>query len=158
MRKSIAVICVLAAAGCGASAAEEHSATEQNPSAAIQRQNLATVSVVDGGVIEIVNETGVVADAVTVPPGGTSGWHTHPDPELVLVKSGRLTFHRSDRPDCLAGTFSAGEAFVGPAGGVPQMANNPGDEPAELVVTFFGIPQGGHVRQDVARPDGCPAA
>ncbi len=157
MRSSIALICVLTAAGCSASTAGEHSASEQRPPSAIERQNLATVSVVDGGVIDIVNETGVVADAVTVPPGGTSGWHTHPAPELVLVKSGELAFYRSDRPDCLAGTFSAGEAFVGPPGGVPQMATNPGDKPTELVVIFFGIPRGGHVRQDVARPNGCPA-
>jgi quercetin dioxygenase-like cupin family protein len=157
MRRCIALICALAASGCSASAAGEHGASEHSSSAAAQRQNLATVSVVDGGIIDIVNETGVVADAVSLAPGGTSGWHTHPAPELVLVKSGELTFYRSDRPGCVAGTFSAGEAFVGPPGAVPQMATNTGDERAELVVVFFGIPDGGHVREDVAKPDGCPA-
>ena len=151
MRKSIALLCVLAT-GCTASAAPENS-----PSTKTQRQNLATVSVTQGGVIDVVDGTVVVADAVTVPPGGTSGWHTHPAPEIVLVKSGQLTFYRSDRPGCLAGKFSAGEAFVGPPGGVPQLATNEGDKPAELVVVFYGIAQGGPVRHDIPVPSGCPA-
>jgi len=151
MRRSIALICALAT-GCTASAAPE-----ERSSATPQRQNLATVSVAQGGVIDIVDGTVVVADAVTVPPGGTSGWHTHPAPEVVLVKSGELTFYRSDRPGCLAGKFSAGDAFVGPPGGVPQMAINAGNEPAELVVAFFGIAKDGPVRGDIAPPSGCPA-
>lgn len=128
------------------------------PGSGAERENLATASVVQGGAVDIAEETEVVADAVTLAPGGTSGWHTHPAPELVLVKSGELTFYRSDMPDCLAGRFQAGDAFVGPPGGVPQMATNTGDVPTELVVVFFGIPQGGDVRDDSEVPAECPAA
>jgi quercetin dioxygenase-like cupin family protein len=127
------------------------------PGSGAERKNLATASVVQGGAVDIAEKTGVVADAVTLSPGGTSGWHTHPAPELVLVKSGELTFYRSDVPVCLAGTFRAGHAVVGPPGGVPQMATNTGDVPTDLVVVFFGIPEGGEVRDDTDVPADCPA-
>lgn len=128
------------------------------PGSGASRENLASASVAAGGVIDVASRTGVVADAVTLAPGGTSGWHTHPAPELVLIKSGELTFYRSDTPGCGGRTFGAGEAFVGPAGGVPQMATNTGRVPTELVVVFFGIPEGGEVRHDIDAPAGCPGA
>lgn len=148
MRRTAAVICLLATAG----------STSATPPAQVERENLATASVRQGGPVDIVETTGVVVDKVTLSPGGTSGWHTHPAPELVLVKSGELTFYRADRPDCRAGRFGPGDAFVGPPGGVAQMATNTGHTPTELVVAFFGIPHDGHVRQDAAAPAGCPAA
>ena len=128
------------------------------PGSGATRENLATASVVDGGVLDAASSTGVVADAVTLASGGTSGWHTHPGPELVLVKSGELTFYRSDRSGCAGGTFRAGQSFVGPAGDVPQMATNTGDVATELVVVFFGIPEDGQVRHDVDVPPGCPVS
>jgi quercetin dioxygenase-like cupin family protein len=147
MRRIAVLVCLLAA-GCTASSA--------TPATQVERQNLATATVVDPGTVDIEQTTGVVADVVTVAPGGTSGWHTHSAPELVLVKSGELTFYRSDRPGCGARTFGEGDAFVGPPGGVAQMATNAGKVPTELVVTFFGIPEGGHVREDAPVPTGCP--
>ena len=32
---------------------------------------------------------------VTFQPGGSTGWHVHPGPALVTVKSGQLTLHRT---------------------------------------------------------------
>jgi quercetin dioxygenase-like cupin family protein len=146
--RRIAALCCGLVAGCTTAPA--------TPATQVERQNLATATVADPGTIDIAQATGVVADAVTIAPGGTSGWHTHPAPELVLVRSGELTFYRSDRPGCGARTFRQGDAFVGPPGGVPQMAANTGTVPSEVVVTFFGIPQGGHVREDSPVPTGCP--
>ena len=34
-----------------------------------------------------------------VAPGGHFGWHSHPGPSLVIVKSGTSTFYRGDDPD-----------------------------------------------------------
>jgi len=35
-----------------------------------------------------------------VEPGGTSGWHTHPGPRVVVVKSGTATLYDGDDPTC----------------------------------------------------------
>ena len=32
---------------------------------------------------------------VTFQPGGSTGWHVHPGPALVTVKTGQLTLHRA---------------------------------------------------------------
>ena len=34
-----------------------------------------------------------------VAPGGTFGWHSHPGPSLVIIKSGTMTFYRGDDPN-----------------------------------------------------------
>ena len=36
----------------------------------------------------------------TVAPGGNSGWHTHPGPSFVVVKSGTATLYDGDDPTC----------------------------------------------------------
>jgi hypothetical protein len=36
----------------------------------------------------------------TITPGGTFGWHSHPGPSLVIVKSGTATFYMADDPTC----------------------------------------------------------
>ena len=35
-----------------------------------------------------------------IAPGGTFGWHSHPGPSIVVVKSGELTLYRGDDPTC----------------------------------------------------------
>src|SRR5829696_9618390 len=40
---------------------------------------------------------------VTFQPGGSTGWHVHPGPALVTVKTGRLTLHRAK--GCRSRTF-----------------------------------------------------
>ena len=36
----------------------------------------------------------------TIAPGGTFGWHSHPGPSLVIVKSGTATFYLAADPTC----------------------------------------------------------
>ena len=49
----------------------------------------------------------VVVSENRVAPGGTFGWHSHPGPSLVIVKSGVSTFYSGDcriptaRPTCI---------------------------------------------------------
>src|SRR5439155_11222888 len=47
----------------------------------------------------------------TIAPGGTFGWHSHPGPSLVIVKSGTATFYHGD-PGCPKEVVSAGTGFV----------------------------------------------
>src|SRR4051812_19695208 len=42
----------------------------------------------------------VVVQHVTIVPGGTSGWHTHPGPGVVVVNAGSLTVYDGDDPRC----------------------------------------------------------
>ena len=37
---------------------------------------------------------------VRIAPGGTFGWHSHPGPSMVIVKSGTATFYLGDDPTC----------------------------------------------------------
>ena len=44
----------------------------------------------------------------TVAAGGYSGWHTHPGPSVVLVKSGTATVYDGDDPNCTSVRYPAG--------------------------------------------------
>ena len=35
-----------------------------------------------------------------IAPGGHTGWHTHPGPSLITVKSGTITAYEGDDPTC----------------------------------------------------------
>ena len=75
---------------------------------------------------------------LTFAPGGTTGWHAHPGPVLVIVKTGSVTKYSAQ--DCTAHTYTAGQAFVehGPAD--ENMVRNDGSVPAETLVTFITAP------------------
>ena len=49
---------------------------------------------------------------ITVEPGGSSGWHSHPGGAIVVVKQGSLTVYRSLGSQCQAVTYGAGQAFI----------------------------------------------
>src|SRR5262245_24908431 len=42
----------------------------------------------------------VAVQEVTIAPGGTTGWHSHPGPVVVVVKAGALTYVREDHGTC----------------------------------------------------------
>src|SRR5207237_9203362 len=48
----------------------------------------------------------------TIAPGGTFGWHSHPGPSLVIVKSGTATFYLAADPTCSPQVVPAGSGFV----------------------------------------------
>ena len=58
----------------------------------------------------------VAVQQVTLAPGGSTGWHSHPGPAVVIVKSGSLTLYDGDDRRCQGTTYSADPA--GPAGKV----------------------------------------
>lgn len=91
----------------------------------------------------------------TVALGGYSGWHTHPGPSLVTVKSGTATFYDGDDPTCTPRVVQAGEAVVDIGGGHVHMVRNEGNVQLELVA-FQIVPQGAARRIDVPDPGNCP--
>ncbi len=56
-------------------------------------------------------------------PGGSFGWHSHPGPSIVVVKSGALTLYRGDDPSCTPETVAAGSGFVDDGGDVHLVRN-----------------------------------
>jgi quercetin dioxygenase-like cupin family protein len=51
-------------------------------------------------VIHVTDAQETVMQQVVLAPVGYTGWHTHPGPVLVLVKSGALTLYSGDDPTC----------------------------------------------------------
>ena len=86
-------------------------------------------------------------------PGAYFGWHSHPGPSLVIVKSGISTFYRGDDPSCTPEVHPAGTAYVDP-GGVVHTARNEGTEELVLLVTRL-IPSGAAPRIDEPDPGNC---
>src|SRR2546425_11307500 len=71
------------------------------------------------------DNTDIVVVSVDVAPGGHSGWHFHPGPVLVIVKTGTITFYMGDDPSCSAHVHPAGTTFF-ENGGMVGMARNEG--------------------------------
>ena len=113
---------------------------------------LAGFTIHAGGIkVESKATAGVTVAHLTFAPGGTTGWHVHPGPVLVIVKTGSVTKYSAQ--DCTAHTYTAGQAFVenGPAD--ENLVRNDGSVLAETIVTFI-IPPGAPIRGD-APPPGC---
>ena len=90
----------------------------------------------------------------TVPPGGYSGWHTHPGPSIVSVTAGVATVYDGDDLYCLPARYPAGTGFIDAGGGHVHMLRNEGT--SDLVTIAFQIvPTGTVRRQDTPAPGTC---
>lgn len=110
------------------------------------------------GVVKIKTKGPIdVADqTVVIQPGGHTGWHSHPGPALVVIKSGTFTLYNGDDPGCMPHVFSAGQAFVDRGAGNVHIGRNESGAPVELSVTYL-LPVGAAPRTDVATaPGNCP--
>jgi quercetin dioxygenase-like cupin family protein len=87
-------------------------------------------------------------------PGGSFGWHSHPGPSLVIVKTGALTLYRGDDPDCTPQVVAAGSGFVDEGGDV-HLVRNEGSIETVVYVTSF-VPRGAMRRIDEPSPGNCP--
>jgi hypothetical protein len=99
------------------------------------------------------DNTDIAVVNIDVIPGGHSGWHYHPGPVLVVVKTGTITFYMGDDPSCSPKVHPAGTTFI-EKGGMVGLARNEGTVNATVVATFF-VPAGGPTRIDAAAPANC---
>ncbi len=99
----------------------------------------------------------VVVQEITIGPNGNFGWHSHPGPVVVVVKSGALTFVDVEKGACTETTYPAGSAFIDPGQGHVHLAFNPSStQNLVLYATYFDVPPGASPRIDVATaPDAC---
>jgi quercetin dioxygenase-like cupin family protein len=89
-------------------------------------------------------------------PGGTSGWHSHPGPSLILVVAGTVTNHSGDDPSCTPQVYTAGDGFIDPGSGDVHMLRNETSAPAETIAVQL-LPKAAVRRIDAAAPSGCPS-
>jgi quercetin dioxygenase-like cupin family protein len=97
----------------------------------------------------------VLVTAITVDPGGSFGWHSHPGPVLVTVSKGTLVLYHAERHRCLRMPFSAGQGFV-ETGGMVHVARNETTSPVELNATFLARPATKNFLVPEAHPAACP--
>jgi quercetin dioxygenase-like cupin family protein len=91
----------------------------------------------------------------TIAPGGTFGWHSHPGPSLVIVKSGTATFYLGDDPNCAPQVVQAGTGFVDSGSDIHVVRNEGSVDLVTVVVSL--VPAGFDRRIDQPAPANCPA-
>jgi quercetin dioxygenase-like cupin family protein len=90
--------------------------------------------------------------------GGTTGWHTHPGPSLVIVTAGTLTVYDGDEPGCAPHVYTptGDNSFVDVGGGDVHLIRNEGTVEARTIAVQF-VPAGATRRIDADAPAGCPS-
>ena len=66
----------------------------------------------------------VATQQIVIDGGGSTGWHSHPGPVLVTVKSGALRLIYSDDPTCEGTVYEAGDSFIDRGDAVTHIARN----------------------------------
>lgn len=95
----------------------------------------------------------ILVTNLVVAAGGHSGWHFHPGPVLVVVKTGTITLYHADDPTCTGTPYAAGTVFI-EEGGMVHIARNEGPAEVTMVTSSF-LPAGGPGRLDAAAPGNC---
>ena len=90
----------------------------------------------------------IITQTVTFQPGGTSGWHSHPGPVFVIVKTGTVTVYDAS---CQPRRYTAGQGFL--EGPEPAVVRNEGPTVSENVATLL-VPVGQPARTEA--PSLCP--
>ena len=84
-------------------------------------------------------------------PGGTTGWHTHPGPSLIIVTAGTITAYDGDDPSCTPHVYPQGSGFVDEGGGHVHVLRNEGTVDARTIAVQL-VPAGAVRRIDAAAP------
>jgi quercetin dioxygenase-like cupin family protein len=87
--------------------------------------------------------TDVYVTEITIVPGGHGGWHSHPGPSIITVKSGEATFYDECDDPTVPQLYPAGTGFVEDAGCV-HLLSNEGDVDLKVIVVQivpFGMPR-----------------
>lgn len=93
---------------------------------------------------------------LTIPPGGYTGWHTHPGPTFVAVADGEGTLYHG-MSGCPVTKYATGAGFMQPQTEVHNMRNE-ASKPLVLWA-FYALPPGTPntaIRIDQPQPAACP--
>ena len=101
----------------------------------------------------------VATQQLTIAGSGSTGWHSHPGPVLVTVKSGALRVIYADDPTCTGTVYEAGDSFIDRGDENTHIARNVSPiDPVELWATYLvpGNPGTTAFRNDVSpAPNNC---
>ena len=102
----------------------------------------------------------VYVQSNTWQPGGSTGWHTHPGPSLVIVTAGTVTAYDGDDPSCTPHVYSAlpgrPNNFVDPGGGHVHLVRNEDSTAVANTIAVQLIPEAATRRIDEPAPGNCP--
>jgi quercetin dioxygenase-like cupin family protein len=90
-----------------------------------------------------------------IPPGESTGWHSHPGPSVIFVVAGTVTNYTSDDPQCAPEVYTQGSAFVDQGGRDVHILRNETGSPAETIAVQF-LPKDAVRRIDAPAPANCP--
>src|SRR5689334_24699100 len=81
------------------------------PPAGLVQVPIARGTNVSNGTIPLQVGTDIAMAQITVDPGGSSGWHSHPGGAIIVVKTGTLTVYKSVGGRCETEYYTAGQAL-----------------------------------------------
>jgi quercetin dioxygenase-like cupin family protein len=116
------------------------------PGGIVQRSTFAAASTITAAA-----ERDVLAQRVTIAPGGHSGWHSHPGATVLYIESGTLSLYEET---CVKNSYTAGQGAVEPAHH-RVLARNEGASPTLVRTVFFDVPVAGSARIDQPEPATC---
>ncbi len=96
-------------------------------------------------VVNLRDASDIAVVEVTIQPGATFPWHTHPGLAMGVITEGVEAEEGEDPPfeyiyeNCDRYSYQVGEAFIDPGFGNVHTATNPSDEVTTVIVTFVGI-------------------
>lgn len=95
---------------------------------------------------------------VTINPGGTTGWHTHPGVTFVAVAQGEGVLYHAGASSCPSERSAAGTGFYQTEADVHTFRNE--GSTALVLYAFYLLPPATpntSIRVDQPQPAGCPA-
>jgi hypothetical protein len=91
--------------------------------------------------LKALGSTDLVTQQIRISPGGHTGWHSHPGPVLVTVKSGSLQLIYANDESCQGVVYEAGDSFVDRGDENVHIARASPFDGVELWATYF-VPGG----------------
>lgn len=142
MKRPVAASCGLVAVGAAAFLAGVGSASA-TPGGGVTASLLAKGAVAERVHVKSAGgeQTDVLVQELSIAPGGTTGWHTHPGSAIVVIESGTFTVRSQQGADCVSEVYGPGQAFVDPGRGHRHVGTNDGTQPVVVTVTYL-LPAG----------------
>jgi len=125
------------------------------PSVGFTSQILGRGTYMSNGDLPLPKGLEVVVAKITVVPGGSSGWHSHPGGAIGIVQQGQLTLYVSVGNHRSATVYTHGQSFTERPNDVVNAVNT-GSTDFIVIATFPGVPVGGSTRIDRPNPGTCP--
>jgi len=125
------------------------------PAVGFSSQILGRGTYMSHGTLPLEQGLDVVVSKITVAPGGSSGWHSHPGGAIAIVQQGELTLYESVGNHCNVTVYTHGQSFVERPNDVVNAVNT-GSTDFIVIATFPGVPVGGSTRIDRPNPGTCP--